>query len=120
MLLPFEAFGRHDRGRDGLQAACKACEVERIQVRKHGLTTLERLEIAQELGGCSICGRVAPGKKGWVIDHDHACCPGDTSCVSCRRGVLCQWCNAALGYAFDNPVTLRRAADYLELETRLA
>jgi hypothetical protein len=117
--LPAEAFSPHSRGRDGLNGACKSCEAERIQLRKHGLTAQDRELTIATIGGCAICGRTEPSKRGWVIDHDHDCCPGDTSCASCRRGVLCHWCNGALGYAFDNPTILRRLADYLELGTRI-
>lgn len=120
MQLPFEAFSPNARTRDGYTPACKACEVERLQVRKHGITTLEKAALADAQGGCALCDRTEPGRKGWVVDHDHACCPGDKSCESCRRGVLCQWCNTALGYAADNPTVLRRMADYIELGTRFA
>ena len=40
------------------------------------------------------------------IDHDHG-----TGNV---RGVLCHACNVSLGLFGDDPVRLRRAADYLE------
>jgi hypothetical protein len=104
---------------DGLDPACKACECERSSVRKHGLTSLEKEMIAADQDGCAVCGRTTPSKKGWSVDHDRTCCPADKSCPECRRGILCQWCNTALGYAGDNPTTLRRLADYLELGTRL-
>jgi hypothetical protein len=120
MRLPLEAFGPHKHGRQGLNGACKSCEVERAQWRKHGMTSLQKSDRADEQEGCAICGRPDPGRKGWVLDHDHACCPNDASCPSCRRAVLCLWCNNALGYAHDNPTILRRMADYLELGTRIA
>jgi hypothetical protein len=120
MTLPFAAFTPHVRGRDGLQAACKACEVERLQLRKHDLTSLEKTQIADAQNGCATCGRLEPGAKGWVVDHDRSCCPADKSCPDCRRGVLCQWCNSALGYAGDDPQRLRRMADYIEAGTRLS
>jgi hypothetical protein len=40
------------------------------------------------------------------VDHDHA-----TGVV---RGVLCWNHNVLLGYAADDPMLLRKAADYLE------
>jgi hypothetical protein len=49
-----------------------------------------------------------------VVDHDHECCPGKTSCGKCVRGLLCHHCNTALGYARNNPTILRALADYLE------
>jgi len=94
-------------------------ETMMAQIRRHGLTAADKTRIAAEQDGCGLCGRNEPGRKGWVIDHDRSCCPGDASCLNCRRAVLCQWCNNALGYAFDNPTVLRRMADYLELGTRM-
>lgn len=45
------------------------------------------------------------------IDHDHK-----TGKVRGKvRGLLCSNCNKMLGNAKDNPHTLRRAADYLEM-----
>lgn len=89
------------------------------QIRRHGLTAVDKAELAGEQDGCAICSRLQPGGKGWVVDHDRSCCAGDQSCLDCRRGVLCQWCNNALGYAQDDPTILRRLADYLELGTRM-
>lgn len=119
-VLDLENFTPHARGRDGLQAACKACESERSSIYKHNLTSLEKDQIAEAQGGCAICGRTDPGRKGWVVDHDRTCCATEKSCDACRRGILCQWCNCALGYARDNPIALRRMAAYLESDTRLA
>lgn len=118
-VKPRSEFGRHPRSPDGLMARCKPCELERVQRWRHGLTATEKANIAAAQGGCAICHRHEPGKKGWVLDHDHSCCPGDRSCASCRRGVLCAWCNNALGYAQDSPSVLRAAADYLESGVRL-
>lgn len=89
------------------------------QIRRHGLTAVDKADIAHAQNGCALCGCTQPGRKGWVIDHDRGCCSGDQSCLECRRGVLCQWCNNALGYAKDNPTVLRRMADYLQLGTRI-
>lgn len=74
--------------------------------RKYGMT----VEVYEELlakgdGGCWICGRRA-GKKRLSVDHDHR-----TGRV---RGILCWYCNAGLQRYDDNPVLLRRAADYLD------
>jgi hypothetical protein len=117
---PRAAFYRNSRSPDGLMAICKDCERRRVQINRHGLTAADKAAIAAEQGGCLGCGRTEPGAKGWVLDHDHACCPGDQSCIRCRRGVLCQWCNSALGYARDSPDTLRRLAAYLESGKRVS
>lgn len=118
-VLPLSAFGLNPRGTHGRQARCRSCECNRLQIRRHGLTRAQKEEIARAQGGCAICGRDDPGAKGWAVDHDRQCCPGELSCIQCRRGVLCSWCNSALGYARDNPAVLRRMADYLESKDRI-
>lgn len=52
--------------------------------------------------GCEACGSHTKP----AIDHNHT-----TGTV---RGVLCQGCNLAVGYSYENPATLRALANYLE------
>ena len=52
------------------------------------------------------------------IDHDHSCCPGDTTCGNCVRGLLCRDCNLMIGHAKDNLDTLKRAVEYLETTSK--
>lgn len=118
-VLPVSEFGPHTRTPDGLSSRCRNRESDRLSRAKHGITKSEKAALAAAQGGCALCHRDA-GAKGWVVDHDRSCCPGDYSCESCRRGVLCQWCNTALGYAADDADVLRRMADYLETGTRIA
>lgn len=92
---------------------CRACERNRASLRKHGLTVEQKDEIATYQGGCAICGHSEPSKKGWVVDHDHSCCEGEKSCPSCRRGIICSWCNMVLANAFDRPQILDAAIEYL-------
>ncbi|MFD8789309.1 endonuclease domain-containing protein [Streptomyces vinaceus] len=51
--------------------------------------------------GCAICGSKNPGtmRSVFVLDHDHACCPGGNGkkCGVCVRGALCSECNLMLG-----------------------
>lgn len=96
------------------QRECKKCSRRNAMIRKHGIDADAKAQIAEAQGGCRICGHPEPSAKGWVVDHDRGCCPGDKSCPNCRRGVICQWCNMALANAFDRPSILRAAADYLE------
>ena len=85
--------------------------------------TLEELVSMYESqgGGCSICNKGLPHPADeygdrWQsnIDHDHACCPTDTSCGKCIRGLLCRDCNLMLGHSKDNLDTLKKAVEYLE------
>lgn len=61
-------------------------------------------------GRCPICGQVP---NQWVVDHDHACCPGKDTCGQCVRGLLCNPCNRVLWH-WLTPESLRAAAAYLE------
>lgn len=86
----------------------------RRRLRRYNLT-LERYDemVEAQDGKCAICRKVPV--LTFRIDHDHSCCPGLDSCGECVRGLLCHGCNSALGQLDDDPGTLRRAADYLEL-----
>lgn len=79
------------------------------RLRRHGLTYQRYQEILDAQGGmCALCEgpwRGWSGQNGH-IDHDHK-----TGRV---RGLLCGDCNTAIGRFGDDPVRLRRAAEYLE------
>jgi hypothetical protein len=60
-------------------------------------------------GRCAICLNVL----ALLVDHDHACCPGKTSCGQCIRGLLCDLCNRGLGMFRDDTAALLRAIAYL-------
>jgi hypothetical protein len=68
--------------------------------------------LAEQDGKCLLCATT--DSKRWVVDHDHACHPAGDFCDRCIRGVLCQACNVGLGMLQDDPVLMRRAADYVE------
>jgi hypothetical protein len=61
---------------------------------------------------CAICGKpeTALGRGGDIrrlhVDHDHF--------NERVRGLLCSRCNSAIGYFFESPKLLKRAAAYLE------
>lgn len=80
--------------------------LRRYRVKHHyGLSEEELHELyAKQDGRCAICKR-PEGEKALCVDHDH-----DTGEV---RGLLCNSCNAMLGYAGDNTEILRRAIYYV-------
>jgi hypothetical protein len=79
--------------------------------RTYGLSP-ERFERLWQAQGrqCAGCHRKV---RRPVVDHDHACCPGPTSCGRCVRGLLCDTCNRTLGRFRDNPQTFFRLGLYL-------
>lgn len=92
----------HVRAYEKLRAPARA---DLNQRRKYGITTRQRNTIVRLQGyRCAGCREKKTGH--WHTDHCHR-----TGRV---RGVLCRPCNLALGFARDNPKTLRRLADYLE------
>ena len=72
-------------------------------------------ELLAVRGGCACCGTAVPkSDRGWHVDHDHKCCPGERSCGLCVRGVLCATCNVALGVVNDDVELLRALIEYLD------
>lgn len=115
-----DAFGPHKNSADGKQSWCRGCSREYARDNYHK-ARLRRFSLTQEQydsmledqdGRCAICGR-AETDKAWAIDHDHSCCPGQSSCGECVRGLLCSNCNTALGLFGDNVESMKRAIDYL-------
>jgi hypothetical protein len=79
---------------------------------KYGVTReVWNAMLKRQHGTCAISGC---DREPAVIDHDHACCPGEKSCGKCVRALLCHRCNQGLGRFQDSPALLRSAADYLE------
>lgn len=71
---------------------------------RYRLTTEEYDAYLESVGRvCEICGKeevkVTPqgDTHSLAVDHDHACCEGKRTCGECLRGVLCDYCNMALG-----------------------
>jgi hypothetical protein len=75
--------------------------------------------LAAQGGCCAICeqSETALDAHGMVkdlsVDHDHACCPGKTSCGRCIRGLLCHRHNLAIGLLGDSRALLAAADTYL-------
>jgi len=80
------------------------------RLRKMGLSSQESLKaiiaLRNHKGSCEICGRKTPGGMGgWLTDHNHK--------TKLFRGILCNKCNALLGFIQDNPKILKNALRYL-------
>ncbi len=75
--------------------------------RKYGIT-IEQYDqmLAEQGGGCAICGREPRPDISLHLDHDHE--SGNL------RGILCFRCNNALGDLDDDVALLRAAVRYLE------
>jgi hypothetical protein len=74
--------------------------------RKFGLTPAEyEAKLADQGGGCALCGRTPRPGRQLDIDHDHK-----TGAV---RGLICNTCNQGLGQFQDDPIRLAYAASYL-------
>jgi hypothetical protein len=121
-------FGRDRKRKDGHNVYCRECvnaahrdpEFRARQRSRHAAKlaadpnyrrrrdlqarygiTLEQYfaMLEQQGGGCLICGATDDGRgKALHVDHDHACCPGRTSCGRCVRALLCSPCNTAVGW----------------------
>jgi hypothetical protein len=81
---------------------------ERKLKHRYGLTQAQYDEIlAEQGGGCAICGKTETDSTGrpLSVDHNHR-----TNEV---RGLLCGNCNRALGLFQDDITLLRRAITYL-------
>ena len=88
----------------------KMCLTHTALGKKYGLPPLR----LQELLAPQACSNPGCGEVTSLhIDHDHACCPGYTSCGKCVRGVLCAGCNQSLGSLQENPQRIRGLLDYL-------
>lgn len=73
--------------------------------RKYGISLSEYESMAESQNGrCAICDSL-PDKKGLAVDHCH-----DSGRV---RGLLCNKCNAALGFFRDDPERVGAAMAYL-------
>ena len=82
------------------------------RLKKHYKMTLQRFHemIFLQGGRCAVCSLLT---EALCVDHDHRCCPGETSCGKCIRGLLCNNCNRAIGLFKDHVPTLIAAVSYL-------
>ena len=112
-LLPYSAFNRNKKSRDGYLARCRECGKAKMTPEKkfaihikhrYGLT-LDKwhdMLIAQQ-GRCAVCNETMTDP---VVDHCHS--SGDV------RKLLCRLCNIAAGAVKDNPSIAINLSKYLE------
>ncbi len=79
---------------------------------RHGLDPDKAIKMLAS--GCAICQAPFTRPEDAKVDHDHAHCPGQTGCAVCVRALLCNGCNATIGFAEEDADRLRRAAAYIE------
>ena len=77
------------------------------------------LLMTEQNGLCAICLQpeivMSRNKiRALAVDHDRSCCPGQTSCGACVRGLLCHACNTALGKFKDDVAIMERAINYIK------
>lgn len=125
-----EDFHNLKKSKDGKQAQCKACQKARLSTPemiekrrdaawrsclKRFNLTVEQYEamFQKQAGVCAICHKPETGGTRLAVDHDHACCPDDSSCGKCVRGLLCKRCNMGIGLLGDNADVVMNAVLYL-------
>lgn len=99
--------GAKDRAKKSYQQNKRDQRNKRL-LSKFGITIDDYNRKFQEQNGlCAICG-ASPldNGKALAVDHCH-----DTAAV---RGLLCNNCNAAIGFLMNDPVRCLRAKEYLE------
>lgn len=75
---------------------------------KYGISLDEYEQLLARQGGdCALCGLPEEENRHGVlwVDHDH-----ETGEI---RGLLCLWCNTAIGQLGDSAEGLERALEYL-------
>ena len=82
-----------------------------LQEKDHITIEQFHLMLINQSGLCACCSQ--PMRNPY-IDHDHKCCLKQRSCGKCIRGLLCQHCNTALGYAKDSSDVLTGMINYLK------
>ena len=127
-LKPISEFYRNSEAVSGFSYQCKECRnksrkeiysktdnfqraARRGILKKFNMTLNEYDELLEKQNGvCAICGEI--NKHGWrlAVDHDHR--------TGKIRGLLCHYCNVALGQVNENVNTLSKMITYLTTHSR--
>ncbi len=116
---PIEDFVKTPDRLDGRALVCKLCNQDRARSNRFNIPRgWYDVMLAKQGGKCGIdfCSRRAEDTPKGVlyVDHDRACCPGDSSCGKCVRGLICTYCNSALGFINDSRGHLIALINYLD------
>ncbi len=74
---------------------------------RHGMRPEDWQQLWDDQHGCCyLCELPLPisdSDRQWIsVDHDHGCCPRNSSCSTCRRGLAHDRCNKGIGFAQDD------------------
>jgi len=103
-----------DRHRE-VQREWRRRNVEKRQIydlrqiaQRYGIDKVEYFAlVASQNGVCAICAkRETISGRRLSVDHDHM--------LGGVRGLLCSNCNLGVGYFYDDPGLLHKAAEYIE------
>lgn len=139
VLRPIGRFALNRAAKSGYQSWCKSCMADKshkerkanpekhkkdrqnwIKKNPRGLKnrnlkfeygiTLEQYEtmLKSQEGLCKICKLQCSSGKALSVDHCHK--------TLRIRGLLCGKCNKALGLFNDDPILIRRAGEYLNVD----
>ncbi len=105
---------RGDPGRYSRRFRLSALNSRRSHLKRTFGITPEEYEarLAEQGGGCAVCGRAPKAGKSLHVDHDH-----ESGYV---RGLLCFSCNAALGHLQDDLGRIDAALVYVATKRRIS
>lgn len=91
------------------------CSARRNHLRRTYNLSMDQFDVMlqEQHDLCALCFLPFTSEDRPYVDHDHACCSGNTSCGKCIRGLIHSKCNKVLGMANDSIELLEKAVSYL-------
>jgi len=137
VIKPLNDFAKRKTIKSGHATFCKKCHQDNTRkwkkenadkVRdtrlkhKFGISLQTYSDMFDKQNGvCAICSKdeiisINGSIRRLAVDHDRKCCAGQKSCGKCIRGLLCQYCNTALGLFREDEILLLKAINYIKGE----